>query len=112
MTTASLPKWDSPPAIAWHNEKQTWSTIDRQMLIDALNDQRIPEDAEITQTQSYPGLAILLPNDGGYIGYIDLFDGEVVINPKARMQDGKNPLSVDASGHAPAIYSEMWVGAK
>lgn len=77
----------------YSSDKKCFDGISNAQLIEALNDPRLPESFEVTLTHGYPGLAIISDDESrGYLGYIDLFDGEVVLYPEPGMPDGKNPF--------------------
>jgi hypothetical protein len=102
--------------LPFHRDKQLFCRIDKARLLEALNDHRLPESFLIEPTANYPGLAISTDDDEvWYLGYIDLFTGEIVLNPERGMHDGKNPHDVaqDEDGAVFfAIYSDDWTGPK
>jgi len=76
----------------FNTTKQLWSRISREELMRALSDPRLPDSYLIELTDNYPGLAISSDDEGvWYLGYIDLFDGEVVLHSERGLDDGKNP---------------------
>ncbi len=80
-------------AIFYNTDKDMFARCHSSELLAALNDPRLPESFLIQPAKDYPALAIVSADDAcWYLGYIDLTDGELVLNAERGADDGKNPF--------------------
>ncbi len=87
--------------VYFNRTKDCWEGLGVGELVRALHDPRLPEGFDLMLTHDYAGLAIVGYDMEGetfrYLGYIDLFDGEVVLYGEGELhslsiKDGKNPF--------------------